>query len=374
MSDVRITGLGLTYPDGFTALRNIDLTVGDGEFVALVGPSGSGKTSLLRTVAGFLRPTTGTVAIGGTEVAAPGRAQPPEARRLGMVFQQHAIWPHMSVGANVGYALRIARRPRAEAAARVAEVLELVGLGGLANRNPATLSGGQRQRVALARALAPAPRVLLLDEALSALDEPLRDQLRVELKTLTRTLGLTVVHVTHDRDEALALADRIAVLDHGRIVQTATPAELLETPRSAFVATFLSDATLLPGTLGRGTAGFRADAHPLRLDAADVVVAANGTRTAGDRAGEAARGQVGETTRGQLAVLPHDVELTADTDGGAAVISSLYGRAVSDVIVDWAGVRLRSGSAWRPEIGDRTTVRVHRGIFYPEGPHTAGPH
>lgn len=353
MSAVSLSSLGVTFPGGFTALTDVDLDIADGEFVALIGPSGSGKTTLLRTVAGFLAPTTGTVDIGGTRVAGPSGVLPPEARKLGMVFQQHAIWPHMTVGQNVAYPLHLAKVGRAETRERVADVLGLVGLDGMADRNPTTLSGGQRQRVALARALAPRPRVLLLDEALSALDEPLRDQLRVELKSLTRRMGLTVLHVTHDRDEALALAERIAVLDGGRIVQAGTPEELLRTPRTAFVATFLSDATLVPGTLGAD--GFVADGHPLRL-ARDQVVAAGGS----DGGGACT-----------LAVLPHDVRLEPPGDvpvGGPAdaaeVVSSLYGRTATDVLADWAGLRLRAETPWRPRIGDRVAVRVERGIAY----------
>lgn len=346
MSGVSLRQVGMTFADGFTALHEVDLEIADGEFVALVGPSGSGKTTLLRTVAGFITPTTGTVHIGDAEVASPGRALPPEERRLGMVFQQHAIWPHMSVGDNVGYPLKIARKPRAELSARVDEVLELVGLAGFADREPATLSGGQRQRVALARALAPTPRVLLLDEALSALDEPLRDQLRVELKALTLRMGLTVLHVTHDRDEALALADRIAVLDHGRIVQLGTPGELLHTPASPFVASFLSDASLLTGTLD--SSGFTADDHPLRLAREQVVAEVDGP------------------VRGQLAVLPGNVQLTPDAEGGASVTSALFGRSACDVLVDWQGLPVRCESDWQPAIGARVNPVVARGIFYPE--------
>lgn len=236
---IQLSGLGVTFPDGTTGLSDINLSVEPGEFVALVGPSGSGKTTLLRTIAGFIEPTEGTLLIDGD----PMRGVPPEKRHLGMVFQQHAVWPHMNVYENVAYPLR---RGGVFSAERVGEALEMVGLEGFAKRKPASLSGGQRQRVALARAIVADPRVLLLDEALSALDEPLRDSLRRDLGTLVRSKGLTTIHVTHDRAEALALADRVVVLSGGKILQVAPPAELLSAPISAEVASFIADATVLP--------------------------------------------------------------------------------------------------------------------------------
>ncbi len=345
MASVHLDGVSLRYPSGTLGLERLDLRVGDGEFVALVGPSGSGKTTLLRSIAGFLAPTAGTVAIDGSTVAGPGVFTPPEERRLGMVFQQHAVWPHWNVGRNVEYPLRLAKLPRAERAARVAEALDMVGLGGWAKRDPATLSGGQRQRVALARALVARPRVLLLDEALSALDEPLRDRLRLELQSLTRTLGLTVVHVTHDRDEALALADRVVVLDGGRIQQIGSPEQLVTEPASPFVARFLSDATIVPGACEAG--GFRASAHPLVVPTAAL-------------AGQGGRGDA------ELAVLPQDLELRADEHGDAVVRSSLFGREGNDVIVDWQGLSLRARTTgYRPRVDERVTVSVRRGLVFP---------
>ena len=248
MATITLTGLRHVYPNGHVGLDDINLTAHDGEFLALLGPSGSGKTTLLRAIAGFIHPGEGTIRIGDSTAVGDGAWMPPEQRQLGMVFQNHAIWPHLSVARNIGYPLKLAGLPRATVAARVTAVLEKVGLSELGNRSPSALSGGQRQRVALARAIVAAPQALLLDEALSSLDEPLRARLRLELKALTRERGLTAVHVTHDRSEALALADRVVVLNRGRIEQIGTPAELVQEPASAFVAGFVSDATLFPAS------------------------------------------------------------------------------------------------------------------------------
>ncbi|TCN57948.1 iron(III) transport system ATP-binding protein [Rhodococcus sp. SMB37] len=350
MSAITLTGVHLHYPDGTAALTEVDIDVHDGEFIALVGPSGSGKTTLLRTVAGFLEPTAGTVRIGDDTVADGGLGVPPEKRHLGMVFQQHAIWPHRSVGRNVSYPLEIAKMPRVRRTARVAEVLDLVGLTGFEKRDPATLSGGQRQRVALARALVSHPRALLLDEALSALDEPLRDRLRLELRTLTRARNLTVLHVTHDRAEALALADRVAILEDGRIRQIGTPEEVVSRPKSAFVARFLSDANVLRGSID-GT-GFRSDDRA-------VTVSSDVLRTS-------SRGS------GALAVLPSDVELVppaAATEHAGVVVSSLFGRDASDVVVTCGGVDFRCAvRGLRPAVGEHVGLEIRRALFYPDDP------
>ncbi|RGE20305.1 ABC transporter ATP-binding protein [Leucobacter sp. wl10] len=356
MSSVSLTSVSLAYPGGHLGLADIDLRVGDGEFVALIGPSGSGKTTLLRTVAGFVRPTAGSVRIGDAVVADASRCVEPERRGLGMVFQQHAVWPHWNVGRNVEYPLRLAGVTRAERSRRVSEALELVGLGGFERRNPATLSGGQRQRVAIARAVIARPRVLLLDEALSALDEPLRDRLRLELRLLTRELGLTVLHVTHDRSEALALADRIVVLDGGRIQQQGAPDDVLRHPASAFVAAFIADATVIGGALD--SSGFRASGHDLHVPP-DLLAAAAGTGSDAASAG-LARGT-------GLAVLPEHVRITEDPGGPAVVVSSLFGRDGDDLVVDWHGLRLRSrGRALRCPAGARVRVEIERAIAYPE--------
>lgn len=362
MSSVSLTSVSLAYPGGHLGLADIDLRVGDGEFVALIGPSGSGKTTLLRTIAGFVRPTAGSVRIGDAVVADADRCVEPERRGLGMVFQQHAVWPHWSVGRNIDYPLRRAGVARAERVRRVSEALELVGLAGAERRNPATLSGGQRQRVAIARAIVARPRVLLLDEALSALDEPLRDRLRLELRQLTRQLGLTVLHVTHDRSEALALADRVVVLDGGRVQQQGTPAELLRSPASAFVAGFIADATVIAG--GLDGSGFRADGLPLHVSSGRIAVGPGAAPPAAEAASSAAPGSTVE-----LAVLPEHVRVVPDADGPAVVVSSLFGRDGDDLVVDLSGLRLRSREhGVRCAAGTRVRIEIERAIAYAAAP------
>jgi spermidine/putrescine ABC transporter ATP-binding subunit len=229
------------------AVDNVTLDVREGEFFALLGPSGCGKTTLLRMLAGFETPTEGRILIDGKDVA----PLPPNKRPVNMVFQSYAVFPHMKVADNVGYGLRMDGVAGDEIRRRVEEALDLVKLTGLGDRMPDQLSGGQRQRVALARALIKRPRVLLLDEPLSALDAKLRDQMRSELTTLQEKVGITFIMVTHDQDEALAIATRCAVMNRGLLAQVATPADLYESPNSRFVADFVGSVNMFEGVLER---------------------------------------------------------------------------------------------------------------------------
>ena len=229
---------------GHTAVDALDLTLDPHEFFCLLGPSGCGKSTLLRMIAGFEAPTSGGIRLGDEDLT----GLPPHRRPVNMMFQSYALFPHMSVGGNVGYGL--SGRGRRAIEARVAELLRLVRLEGFAGRKPDTLSGGQRQRVALARALAREPKLLLLDEPLGALDRGLREETRGELRALQRRLGTGFVVVTHDPEEAMMLADRIGVMDRGRLVQVGPPAELYRRPASRYVAGLLGDVNLIPGRLG----------------------------------------------------------------------------------------------------------------------------
>lgn len=225
----------------FDAVAGIDLEIQRGEFLTLLGPSGSGKTTLLMMIAGFQEATSGDILLDGASIT----NTPAEKRNFGMVFQGYALFPHMTVADNIGYALSVRGRPKAEIAAKVAEMLDLVQLQGLESRLPAQLSGGQQQRVALARALAFSPPVLLLDEPLGALDRKLRIEVQAQLKDLHRRVGTTFIYVTHDQDEALSMSDRVVIMRAGRIEQVGTPEELYTRPKTEFAASFLGKSNFL---------------------------------------------------------------------------------------------------------------------------------
>jgi putative spermidine/putrescine transport system ATP-binding protein len=272
MSYLTLSGIQKRFPGGFVAVQDFSLDMEKGEFVSFLGPSGCGKTTTLRMIAGFERPTTGTVVLDGTDIT----DRPPNRRNVGMVFQAYALFPNMTVADNIGFGLKVRGRDRASIAERTAELLELIGLPGKGDRYPWQLSGGQQQRVALARALAFEPQVLLLDEPLSALDAKIRVSLRAEIRAIQRQLGITTVYVTHDQEEALSLSDRIVVMNEGRIEQIGTPFEIYNFPRTPFVARFVGTLNVLSATVVDATAG-RLDVGGQEVRASDTVGSAAGS-------------------------------------------------------------------------------------------------
>ncbi|SFR83621.1 iron(III) transport system ATP-binding protein/putative spermidine/putrescine transport system ATP-binding protein/thiamine transport system ATP-binding protein [Agromyces sp. CF514] len=307
--EVVVSDIGLDY-NGVPALADTDLHVHAGEFFTLLGPSGSGKTTLLRIIAGLLDPARGTLHIDGTDVT----RTPTQKRDIGFVFQNYALFPHLTVAENIEYGLKVRKLPAAKRAKRVAEMVDLVALGGFADRYPAQLSGGQQQRVALGRALAQNPRVLLLDEPLGALDRGLREELGAEVRRIQQESNTTAVYVTHDQEEAFILSDRMGVMRDGRICQLGTPEQLYREPKDLFVAKFLGKTNLFPGHLVGGdgaTATVRVGDH-------DLVARANPAITGDDVV---------------CSVRPEQLVLGAAGSGAAvpAGLSRLAGAVVTEV-------------------------------------------
>ncbi|MHB8159151.1 MAG: ABC transporter ATP-binding protein [Thermoleophilia bacterium] len=345
MARVEIRDVTLTYGGG-GGVFDVSLTVEDGEFVALLGPSGSGKTTLLRLIGGFVRPDAGFIKIGDELVAGEKRWVSPERRNLGMVFQQHAVWPHMTVVQNVEYPLKLAGIERNERGSRVKEVLELVGLGEFTSCSPETLSGGQRQRVALARALVVRPDALLLDEPFASLDAPLRDRLRIELGALAASTGITVIHVTHDRKEALALADRVIVLRGGKVEQVAAPKDLYSTPRTPFVARFVADAALVQVEV-KDKRRFMLKGSSVEFEVDDVLA------------------PQGLSQEGTLALRPQDVQL--ERGEGASVQAAMFMGDSLEVHLEWAGHKLRARAPAEADyaVGGQVRLAFSRAVFFP---------
>jgi iron(III) transport system ATP-binding protein len=314
----------------FRALNNIDIAIEEKEFVTFLGPSGCGKTTTLRIVAGFVAPDAGTISVDGRVLSSPGAVVPPEQRRMGMVFQNYAVWPHMSVLENVTFGLRYLKLDRAEAKRRVAQVLAAVGLEGLEGRHPGQLSGGQQQRVALARSLVVQPSILLLDEPLSNLDAKLRERMRTELKDLQRRTGITFIYVTHDQAEAMALSDRIVVFHRGTVQQVGTPREVYERPANLFVADFMGQVNRVPVSV------LHQDGNRATVLAAGQEIAATGA-TAGSRA--------------VLAIRPEAIRFASGGDAGTAADNHLAGTIAEATflgnIVDY-----------QVAVGDGVTLRV----------------
>jgi len=277
MPGVTIKGLTKRYGD-VAALEGLDLRVEPGELVSLLGPSGCGKTTTLRLVAGFLQPEAGEIWVGDRCLSSPTRVIPPERRRMAMIFQSYALWPHMTVAQNIAYGLRLKPGvPKAARGARVKEMLKVVQLDGYGSRYPGELSGGQQQRVAVARALVVEPEILLLDEPLSNLDANLREEMRFEIRRLHETFAITTLYVTHDQAEAMVISDRVAVLHRGRVVQVGTAEDLFQHPRTRFVAEFIGRTNLVdavaaePGVVTRGALRLRVAVTGLKPGAPVVV-------------------------------------------------------------------------------------------------------
>jgi spermidine/putrescine transport system ATP-binding protein len=327
--------------DEVIAVDDVDLDIADGEFFALLGPSGCGKTTTLRMIAGLEIPSGGSLKIFGDEVG----TLPANKRPVNTVFQNYALFPHMSVAANVGFGLKMQKVDKAEITRRVDEAIELVRLGGMEQRRPSQLSGGQQQRVALARALVNRPKVLLLDEPLAALDLKLRQGMQQELKSLQREVGITFVFVTHDQEEALSMADRIGVMGDGRLLQVGTPEEIYDIPVNQFVADFIGRSNFLPGT----------------FEESHLVCLANGTRITVPTGGS-----VGDTVA--VSLRPERVEVVGrgesppespSLDGNVSNVTFLGSSVVYEIAFDWLTVEARHEN--RPElvrrdVGDEVTV------------------
>jgi spermidine/putrescine transport system ATP-binding protein len=301
-------------------LEQIDLAVEDGEFITILGPSGSGKTTILRMIGGFIQPDTGAILLDGRDIA----RDPINRRPFNTVFQDYALFPHMTVAGNVGYGLKVRGTAGGVIKQRVGEVLDLVQLGSFAARYPAQLSGGQRQRVALARAIICQPRLILLDEPLAALDVELRKQMQEFLKVIHREIKTTFLFVTHDQEEAIAMADRICVMNYGKILQLGSPTEVYYRPRSEFVARFFGDNNLIEGTVGdRGAVATPIGTLPCAADGTDL------------RAG----------AKAFAVIRPEAIKIGAGNGGDTVVagqVSSVsFGGAATVAVVDVAGVKLR---------------------------------
>lgn len=333
---------------GTTALDDVTFDIGENEFFALLGPSGCGKTTLLRSIAGFEHPHEGEILLDGASLL----SMPANKRPINLMFQSYALFPHMTVERNVAYGLEAEGVASSEVRRRVGEVLETVGLTSLARRRPAALSGGQRQRVALARAIVKRPRLLLLDEPLSALDRQVRGEMQLELKRLQHEVGLTFVVVTHDQEEAMSMADRIAVLDHGRVRQIDTPAHLYSEPADHFVASFIGSSTKFAGTL-----------TDTGIETAMGVISGKHTGTAGEPGAlivrpedvsftEVASGRVSGTVV-DTTFLGGSTTVRLDLDGGLGVISGTVHAEATPV----RGARL--GATWLEDRARIVAINPH---------------
>ena len=329
MSSVTIRNVTKSF-DKTQVIRGFSDVFRDGEFVTLLGPSGCGKTTMLRMIAGFEKPTSGEILIGETLVSGGKTFVPPEEREIGMVFQSYAVWPHMSVFSNVAYPLQIRHTPKNEIGKRVAKALEIVHLSQYADRLPNQLSGGQQQRIALARALVAEPKLLLLDEPLSNLDAKLRESMRFDIREMTRALGTTVVYVTHDQAEAMAMSDRIFLLNNGVVQQQGTPEEIYNRPVNPFVADFLGKVDFFAGEAKDGV---------IRLTDWDAKIPDTDS---------------GHSGKVQVAIRPENLVIHPKGEGIPATLTRMY------YLGDSTDCRLRAGRAEIRVTGDSRVSRRHR--------------
>jgi putative spermidine/putrescine transport system ATP-binding protein len=314
--EIRLVGLGRSY-DGLAAVSGVDLVAHRGEILTLLGASGSGKTTTLMMIAGFVTPSEGDILLDDRSVL----GKPPDKRNLGVVFQSYALFPHMSVVENVAFPLRMRGLRADQVKTRSEEALDLVHLGGLGARRIHQLSGGQQQRVALARALVFRPPVLLMDEPLGALDRKLREQMQLEIKRIQRSLGITILYVTHDQEEALILSDRIAIMHQGRVQQVGTPEEVYERPATSYVASFLGESNFLQGILSATTS----TESRVELDCGTIVLAQPTALPLGSRV--------------QIMVRPEQVFLIGDR--GDSRLNSLNSLAGAVEIAEYLGQMIR---------------------------------
>jgi iron(III) transport system ATP-binding protein len=333
MAIVSLRGLTKRFA-GAAAVEAVDLEIGDGEFVALLGPSGCGKTTTLRLLAGFLQPDAGEIRVDGSVVSSASLLVPPERRNMSMIFQSYAIWPHMTVAQNVAYGLKFKKLSKQDIDAKVAKLLGVVRLAELKDRYSAELSGGQQQRVALARALVVEPQILLMDEPLSNLDANLREEMRFEIRRLHEEFKITTVYVTHDQAEAMATADRIAVLDRGRLVQMGSPGDIFDRPKTRFVAEFIGKANILSG---------RADGDGRLLLPDGLSIRVNGA------------GGGATSSHVSVCLRPHNVMLIADTAAAQSLADQGYNLFAGSI-----GRSIYFGDAvdYSVELPSRASLRV----------------
>lgn len=331
---IAVRGLAKTY-DGAVALDHVDLDVYKGEFLTLLGPSGSGKTTLLGLIAGIILPSEGRIELAGRDIS----RVPPEGRDIGVVFQNYALFPHLTVRDNVGFPLRLRGVSRAERAARVADALALVRLSDFSDRYPSELSGGQQQRVALARALVFNPAILLMDEPLSALDRKLRDHMKTELRQIQRALGLTIVYVTHDQEEALALSSRVALMHEGRIRQIGSPEDIYSYPQSRFVADFVGEANLIEAAVVNA----QSDTVAVKISERLVHVPLRGAIPA------AAAGTALVLVRPEHVVVGREADMLENRFSGH-ILASVYEGAARRFEIDVDGMLLRARTACLPGV------------------------